>query len=196
MAHALSAQTLTFETHAAFFSRETNQLKAIDPHVYLADSQVAAGTGPQNIVHAAKFRPAFISDDTSTPVFNAQGALLGFTLSSWLGAKGDVTIKPTDGGAAEITAEFSGLRPGGIYSLFENHFDQKPIGFTPLDGQGRTNSFTADTKGSAQIEVQTPKMPTNVNAILLVYHSDGMSHGETRGEIGVTAHHQLIAKVQ
>jgi hypothetical protein len=30
---------------------------------------------------------------------------------------------------------------------------------------------------------------------LLVYHSDGVDHGQQRGQIGVTAHHQLIIRV-
>ena len=38
-------------------------------------------------------------------------------------------------------------------------------------------------------------MPTGVNAVLLVSHSDGKAHKQSRGGIGITAHHQLIAKV-
>jgi hypothetical protein len=38
-------------------------------------------------------------------------------------------------------------------------------------------------------------MLTGANAVLLVYHSDGRTHGTSRGQLGVTAHHQLIAKV-
>ena len=194
-AHAQSSQNFTFETHAAFFSKETKQPKVVDPQVFVADSQAKAGTGPQNIVHASNFRPAVVSDDPSTPLYNANGDLLGFTLGSWLGAKGHVSIMPVEGGAAEITAEFTGLQPGGLYSLFENHFDQKPVGFTPLDGRGSANSFTADANGSATLKIKAPQMPTSANAILLVFQSDGQSHGETRGEIGVNAHHQLIAKI-
>ena len=161
----------------------------------MADPKAEAGIGPQNIAHAAKFRPAIVSSDPATPVYTAKGVPLGFTLGSWLGAKGNASIMLATGGAAEITVEFTGLRPRGVYSLFENHFDQKPIGFTPLDGKGSANSFTADAKGSAKITVRAPQALTNVNAVLLVYHSDGQSHGESRGEIGVNAHHQLIAKI-
>ena len=78
---------------------------------------------------------------------------MGLTLGSWLGGRGEVTITPLEAGRAKIFAKFTGLRPHGVYSLFD------------------------------------------VNAILVVYHSDGKTHGTSRGAIGVTAHHQLIAKV-
>lgn len=194
-ASAEAGYNLKFEPHAVFFSKETKQPKAIDPQVFVKDAQVKAGIGPQNIMHAAKFRPAFLSAAPSTPLFNAKGTPLGFTLGSWLGAKGRVSVKPASGGSAEITAEFTGLRPDGVYSLFENHFDQNPIGFTPLDGQGSKNSFTANAKGSAKVVIKAPKMPTRVNAILLVFHNDGQIYGTSRGKIGINAEHQLIAKV-
>lgn len=193
--HAESKLDLTFETHAAFFSKETKQPTAIDPQVFVMDPAAKAATGPQNIAHAAKFRPAVTSSDPLTKLYNAKGEPLGLRLGSWLGARGTVSISPAKNGAAEISARFTGLQPNGVYSLFENHFDQKPIGFTPLDGQGRVNSFRADAKGSGQIAVTAPKMLTSANAILLVYHSDGQTHGQSRGEIGINAHHQLIAKI-
>jgi hypothetical protein len=31
--------------------------------------------------------------------------------------------------------------------------------------------------------------------VLVVYHSDGKTHGDSRGEIGVGAQHQLIARL-
>ncbi len=88
-------------------------------------------------------------------------------------------------GGAQIVASFKGLKPGGTYSLFENHFDTTPISFTPLDGKGTRNSFKAKRDGSASVSVRSPDMPTGVNTVLLVYHSDGKSHGESRGLIGV-----------
>ena len=42
--------------------------------------------------------------------------------------------------------------------------------------------------------VTAPQLLTHANAVLLVYHSDKTFHGDQRGEIGVTAHHQLIAR--
>jgi hypothetical protein len=83
----------------------------------------------------------------------------------------------------------------GHYSLFENHFDQQPVGFTPLDGAGKANDFMANDSGSATVSVLAPQAPTHANAVLLVYHSDKTSHGDQRGDTGVNAHHQLIARI-
>ncbi|MDE3029179.1 MAG: hypothetical protein KGH84_12355 [Paracoccaceae bacterium] len=185
---------LTFMTHAAFFSHEMNLKAPIDPQVFVKDAASKAAKGPQNIEHIDRLRPAKITQDAkSTPVYDAQGKPLGFTLGSWLGATGSVTIAPSASGA-KMTASFKGLIPNGHYSIFENHFDQKPVGFTPMDGTGTKNNFVAGKDGIATIRMPIPAMPTHANAVLLVYHSDGQDHGTVRGQIGIDAHHQLIAR--
>ena len=189
-----TAARLEFTTHAAFFSQETRQSEPIDPQVFVKDANAKAGNGPQNIQHIDGFRPAHLADPANTPVFTAQGKALGFKLGQWLGPRGKLTLLPQTEGAT-VQVRLSGLIPNGIYSLFENHFDQKPVGFTPLDGKGTTNSFKADGKGVASLTVHASQMPTNVNAVLVVYHSDHLTHGESRGEIGITAHHQMLAKI-
>lgn len=193
-ARAAEALSLQFVTHAAFFSAETKQPVVIDPQAFVADAAQAAAVGPQGIKHVAGFRPAKIAHDGgATPVFTADGRPLGFDLGAWLGATGSVTIAQTNG-APVLTAMFSGLRPGGVYSLFENHFDQKPVGFAPMDGAGKANTFAAGADGAAKVTIQLDRMPTHANAVLLVYHSDGVPHRLERGRIGVDAHHQLIAR--
>ena len=186
---------LAFQTHAAFFSSETHQPRTLDPQVFVRDPGATAGAGPQNIEHGAGLRPAFVDESGSTSIYTARGEPLApLTLGTWLAARGSVSITPRDGGAS-ASAVFAGLHPGGVYSLFENHFDQKPIGFTPLDGSGKTNTFIADANGNARVALVMTAMPTGANAVLLVFHSDGEAHGASRGAIGVNAHHQLIAKV-
>lgn len=193
---AASPLTLEFVTHAAFFSNETKQPKTLDPQVFVKDPAAPEATGPQGIKHVAGVRPPFIDQDAAnSPVFTAEGKPLGFDLKTWLGPKGTVTISE-QGGKAMLQASFTGLKPGGSYSLFENHFDQKPVGFTPMDGTGRTNSFVAQPDGTAKVSMVLPHVPTHDNAVLLVYHSDGQTHGLERGRIGVDAHHQLIARPQ
>ena len=193
---AADSQRLTFIIHAAFFSSETKQPKPVDPQVFVQDPASPAATGPQNIQHIAGVRPALIEQEAKTaPLFNAKGESLGFDFGQWLGATGRVTIMPSANDKAKISAQFSKLRPGGAYSLFENHFDQQPVGFTPLDGDGKANNFVADKKGEARVTLTAPQMLTHANAVLLVYHSDKTFHGDQRGEIGVTAHHQLIARI-
>lgn len=193
-AAAPAAAALPFILHAAFFSQETHQAKPLDPQVFVKDQAAQAAVGPQNIPHAAGVRPAWLAGPRDAEAFNAQGQALGFTLAEWFAATGSVTITPA-GPNTRLACRFTALRPHGVYSLFENHFDQKPIGFTPLDGTGHANSFTADAKGEAAISLVAPGRLSHDNAVLLVYHSDGQAHGAQRGEIGVTAHHQIIARI-
>ncbi len=194
-ANAVAAERgldLTMETHAAFFSSETKQEKPIDPQVFVREEKLPPGVGPQNISHDANLRPALVAERPETELFTAQGKPLGFNLGEWLGARGTVAIGAD---RRTVTVRLQKLRPNGTYSLFENHFDQQPIGFTPLDGRGRTNSFVAKANGTASVKMKAPQTLTHANAVLLVYHSDSATHGESRGEIGVNAHHQLIARV-
>lgn len=194
--NAADSSRLTFMTHAAFFSSETKQPKPVDPQVFVQGASAPAATGPQNIQHVAGFRPAFIDQDAKTsPLYNAKGQSLNFNLGQWLGAKGTVVMSPSARGEAKLKVQFTRLRPNGYYSLFENHFDQQPVGFTPLDGSGKNNNFVASKQGTARITLVAPQMLTHANAVLLVYHSDKIFHGDQRGEIGVTAHHQLIVRV-
>ncbi|MDE2582673.1 MAG: hypothetical protein KGL52_13655 [Rhodospirillales bacterium] len=185
---------LAFERHAVFFSKETHQPRWLDPQVFVFDPAVAAAVGPQGIHHLAGYRPAWVAGPFDVGVSNAEGKPLGFTLADWFGARGEVLIEPM-GAGSRVTCRFTRLRPNGVYDLFENHFDQKPVGFTPLDGTGRRSNFVADADGAAAITVHTPRRMTHANAVLLVYHSDNKTHGMLRGPIGVTAHHQLIARL-
>ncbi len=194
-ASASDPTALDFVTHATFFSREVGLARPLDPQVFARDASAPAATGPQNIEHVAGYRPLLLSDPPDTKLFTAAGKPLPFTAGKWLGASGRVTITPAAAGGADIVATFSGLEPRSVYSLFENHFDQKPVGFTPLDGTGATSSFAVGDDGTATVKVHAPQVPTSVNAVLLVYHSDGKTHWQSRGEIGADAHHQLIAKV-
>jgi len=188
--------SLTFITYAAFFTSNTQQPKPVDPQVFVSDSSSPAAKGLQNIQHVAGVRPAYIDQDAKTTALaNANANPLLFDLGTWLGATGVVTISPSAGGQAKISAKFTKLLPGGYYSLFENHFDQQPVTFTPLDGAGKDNNFTASKSGSAQVNLTAPQMLTHANAVLLVYHSDKTFHGEQLGGIGVNAHYQLIARV-
>lgn len=183
---------LKMETHAAFFSAETKQSKPLDPQVFVRAANAPAGIGPQNIQHGAGLRPALITDPPQTTLFTAEGKPLGFTLGDWLGAKGTVDIAAD---RKTVTVRLEKLRPKATYSLFENHFDQQPIGFTPLDGTGSANSFVTSANGKAKVSVTAPDALTHANAVLLVFHSDNAAHGMSRGELGVTAHHQLIARI-
>lgn len=187
-------QTFGFLTHAAFFSLESKQPDVVDPQAFVADASGKAGSGPQGIVHLAGIRPAFGVENPATPAINAQGRPLGFDLAKWFGAHGFVELKSL---GTNTAAEFSftGLVPDGRYSLFENHFSATGVTFTPLDGTATTNSFTAKRDGRVELKLTIPGTVTHAEGLLLVYHSDGQDHGMQRGELGITAHHQLIVRV-
>ena len=185
---------LDFMLHADFFSAETHQPRPLDPQAFVADPQAKAGVGPQGIHHVDGVRPAFVAGPRDVAVLNAQGKALGFTLGEWFAAKGKAQIRP-EGAGARIACKFSALLPNARYSLFENHFDQKPIGFSPLDGAGTANNFTTDANGTASVTLHAPRPLTHANGVLLVYHSDNQFHGTKRGQIGVTAHHQIIVRL-
>ena len=191
---AASPLKMNFITHAAFFSAESKQPKVLDPQVFVRDAAIPAATGPQGIKRVAGVRPPLIEEETkSSMLYNAEDKPLGFDLQTWLSASGSVTITE-QAGKSLLEANFKGLKPNAKYSLFENHFDQTPIGFTPLDGKGISNTFIANADGTASVSVTAPEKLTSDNAVLLVYHSDASPHGQSRGRIGIDAHHQLIAR--
>ena len=193
---AASPLKMDFVTHAAFFSAESKQPKTLDPQVFVHDAAAQAATGPQGIKHVAGVRPPLIDQDAkSFMLYNAEDKPLGFDLQTWLSASGSVSITE-HGGKSLLEASFKGLKPSATYSLFENHFDQTPVSFTPMDGTGTTNSFVTQPDGSAKVSMMLPDFPTHANAVLLIYNSEGQTHGLERGRIGVDAHHQLIARPQ
>ena len=65
----------------------------------------------------------------------------------------------------------------------------------PLDGKGTANNFVADNDGRATITLVVRSRLTHVNAVALVYHSDAQFHGTVRGDMGITAHVQLIVRI-
>jgi hypothetical protein len=188
------SQVIDFQTHAAFFSNETHQKSPLDPQVFVAEPAAVEAIGPQGIKHVAGTRNALIGETQGLPLLNASGKPLDMSLGAWLASKGQVILTPLSGGREKVTVILSDLKPRGHYSLFENHFDQQPIGFTPLDGTGADNNFVADGEGKAVVTTVSPTRVTHDNAVLVVYHSDGKTHGTSRGDLGVNAHHQLIAR--
>jgi hypothetical protein len=192
---AATAVTLTFVSHATFFSTETKQVAPLDPQVFVKDAASPAGAGPQLIDHDAGVRPALLSDPPDTELFNAQAAPIGLTLKQWLAARGTVEIVQLNANAQNVTVHFDGLSPYGVYSLFENRSDQQGTLFVPLDGSGSSNSFIADAGGGASMTLIVAPPLSHQSTIVLVFHSDGRPHGMSQGGVGVTAHNQLIVRV-
>jgi hypothetical protein len=191
----IRAAELSFSTHAAFYSQETNRLTIIDPQIFVAEAGATAGPGPQNIEHVAGLRPAKPDDPPDDVALNADGASLGFTLGKWFGARGSAEIVQQPSGSDRITCAFSQLIAFGRYSLFEVTFSPKGAIFAPLDGDGAQNGFEAGVDGSASATVDAPHRLAPGSAIVLVYHSDGVDRGGVRGQIGHNAHQQLALRV-
>lgn len=192
-----AAVLLRFQGHGTFFSSETHQPGAIDPQVFVQMPGALGGPGPQDIPHAAGLVPAPLSAPPDTLLYNAEGKPLGTTLGRWLTASGTGSVTPANdrAHADRVSVSFTGLIPGGLYSLFEVTFRPSGNTFAPIDGSGLRHNFVALGDGTARATVLTPAPLTHSNAVLLVYHSDGRTHGRSRGTPGVTAHHQLIAPI-
>ena len=193
-AQAGGAQVLVFVRHATFFSQETRRSPVIDPQIFVSDATAVEGVGPQSIEHAAGLRPARLDDPPDTVVYNAQGTKLGFALDRWFAAGGTADVVPRNGGD-RITCSFQKLIAFGVYSLFKIVFSSEGATFTPLEGDAAANGFTARVDGSATVVVTALQPLQSGNAIVLIYHSDGQTHGASRGQLGVTAHHELIARL-
>lgn len=130
------------------------------------------------------------------PGVDADGAALTITRGVWESAAGSVNFSCVDGGE-RATSRLTGLIPGATYSTFVVHLDiQGPGRFTPWgDAAGTTNNFTADPSGAAAPVNTVPGCTTSNEAIVILWHSDGQTHGTTPGKLGVTWHNSLITPV-
>jgi hypothetical protein len=189
------AQSLQFVTHAQFFSLATHRSPVIDPQIFIKQEALPEGTGPQGIEHVAGERCAQTDDVPDLPAYDSHGDPLGFSVGRWFAAGGTAGIEPLATGGQRISVSFENLLPFGLYSLFRIAFTPAGAVFTPLDGTGTSNSFNAGAEGTAKLTVTTNQPLVKGDAIVLIYHSDGRQHGESRGEIGLTSHQQLIVRL-
>jgi hypothetical protein len=190
----LFAIAVAFSPYAPFFSSSTGATPAVDPQVFVKDPAAAAGVGPQSIAHADGYRPALVqSDPPASPLFNAHGAPLGLTLGQWLGATGSADFETINANAQRATVRFAGLSPYGAYSVFVHPAGQDDTVFTPLGGAGSGNAFVADAGGSAVVNVFVSPPLAPGSAVVVVFHSDGLTHAMDFGAPGITSHIQLIA---
>jgi hypothetical protein len=191
---AAAAET-PFTTHATFYSQEAKRATVVDPQIFIADPAAPASAGPQNIEHIAGFRPARLEDTPEAVASNAAGDSLGFSLGKWFGAGGSADIVTLPTGNDRVTLTFAHLIAFGHYSLFEVTFTPDGATFAPLDGDGTQNNFDATVDGNATVAVAVPHHLEPGSAIVLVYHSDDVDHGVSRGQIGRDAHHQLALRI-
>ncbi|GAC1326646.1 MAG: hypothetical protein NVSMB13_11960 [Mycobacteriales bacterium] len=188
-----AAMAVAYQLHMDFFSRETKTSPVIDPQVFVAATGVPAAVGPQMIQHAAGVQPARKDGSSAAQLLAADGSPLNVSLGQWEKAAGSVSFTCADGQERAVST-LSGLIPSASYSTFVVHLDVQGAGrFVPWgDPQGTTNNFTADAAGTATATNTVAGCLTSHDAALVVWHSDGRSHGATPGVLGVSWHNSLI----
>lgn len=190
---AAARTSLQLERHMDFFSHESHLAVVIDPQMFTSSPGTPAGVGPQMVSHVAGFAPVRESASPSTPLFNADGSPLNVTLGAWEAATGTATLSCSSG-TDTVTAHLAHLFASGVYSLFVVHLHAttNAARFTPL---GTTGTGTAGKSGTLTLTSKTSPCLTVGEAVLVVWHSDGVSHGASPGVIGVTQHNNLIVAV-
>ncbi len=193
---SLPAKHATYQLHMAFFSHESGLGAVIDPQVFVSRPGAAGGVGPQMITHAAGLTPAPGNAPAGTPLLGATGRSLHITFGEWQRARGSLTFSCTKS-VSTVSSRLTGLIPRGVYSVFVVHLKVNgPRRFTPLgSASGSDNTFVASATGTAEPRDSVVGCLTKADAVVVIWHSDGMSHGSAPGVLGVTWHNSVITPV-
>jgi hypothetical protein len=178
---AASDEPEFFMTHVHFEEMHSLRRKAIDPQVFVREKQ--------------DFRPARRGDDPSSPLYTAQGGGLSLNLGHWFGASGTARFLNGPGvPIREVRFSFTGLVPFGVYSIFVSRSTPDTVEIAPF--AKATESLKASVDGSLALATTAEIPLLDGDLVWLVYHSDIATHGNRLGELGVTAHEQLILPVR
>jgi hypothetical protein len=181
----------------ATFQPVTAATTAQPAHVFVRDSSAKAQTDPAvGPVHDAGLRSINDNDPPTAQLTNAHGDPLKVSIADWRAATGSVDVTPSTSGGSRVSATFKGLIPMGSYSLFVRQLAGRAgVVLTPVDITGVADSLFADRDGMGRIIVVSPNPIPPGAQIVLIYHSDGTDHQSSPGNLGVTAHEQLITRV-
>jgi hypothetical protein len=128
-----------------------------------------------------------------TPVLNPDGSQM--TLGQFAAVSGQAGVKCVNKGT-HAALSFTGLRPGGVYTVWNILFGPTPgppIGVGGIGGAN--NSFIADENGEAEIGRTTVEGPLSFFGaagpclldsgfvLEVLYHSDGNTYGPTPGPL-------------
>ena len=145
---------------------------------------------------------------TETPTDTyGKGTDLGVTMAEWLAAEGTGSYECTDG-KATINAEFSGLRPSAVYTMW-NYIDANPP-TSPWQGllfplgarDGSDATFHTDADGNASYSASfEPCLQVSgtqtLTGIAAAWHIDGKTYGESPGDLGVvSATHLMVDLIE
>jgi hypothetical protein len=127
------------------------------------------------------------------PVLNPDGSQM--TLGQYTTIRGSSAVKCIRRGSHSVM-NFTGLRPGGVYTIWivvPDSVPGPPVGVGALGSSVDQNTFVADSTGAGEIARTTPEQDLSIfghvgacmlDAPLLfelVYHSDGLTHGGDPG---------------
>ncbi len=131
-----------------------------------------------------------------------KGRSLRMRMDDWLAAVGTGRYE-VSGHTGRITAQFQRLVENGKYSLWCGWIARgakKSLAIDPCGkADGSDSTFQADYDGRGEIDV-TGRALLQSNAsgsaiIMLVYHSDNVTHGSVPGEFGKNAHTHLTVEL-
>ncbi len=148
---------------------------------------LTAGLGAASIVLAAEdlqHSTLMATDEGGVPP--------GFTAEQWLAASGAAEVVAHEDDEAVIEVAASNLVSEGIYTFW--WVNERLIGMDMGPGGGVPgNEFTADADGDASVTIRVPA-DNDYETMVVAYHADGQTHGESPGEMGsVTFQHLMGA---
>jgi len=137
-----------------------------------------------------------------------RGADLGFSLDSWLAARGSGQYILRDDGSAELRLSFRRLVPNAIYTILCSRMSSPPNPSadekTCVALDGSESALKTDANGNSNFnlalksplpESSTGTAGTLMTVIALDYHSDGKTCGGSPCQFGLNSHVQLSAVV-
>jgi hypothetical protein len=172
-------------------SRQVRRIPVSEVAGFLDTKLYAAGV-------AVPFQPMEENPTDTYP----KGSALELTLRDWLQAKGSGSYV-CDGENATLKANFQGLVPNGVYTLW-NFIDLNPP-VDPWQGllvpagkrDGSQAFVTVDNKGNGSFEqVFEPCLQLSgtqsLAGLALAWHSNGETYGFSSGSMGMVTHAQLM----
>lgn len=118
------------------------------------------------------------------------GAPEGVAKDQWIQASGEARVVSSENGEATIEVEAGGLVPNGLYTIW--WVTPQTIGMDMGPGGGTPgNEFKADAEGNASAIISVPADNT-YGMMVVAYHADEQTHGETPGEMGEQTFEQLM----
>lgn len=110
--------------------------------------------------------------------------------SQWMAARGDAKVVAREGGQDVVEFEARNLVPDGLYTFWWVNKESSGMDMGP-GGGAPDNEFRADAKGSATAEITVPST-NDYQTMIVAYHADNRTHGESPGDMGKTTFNHLM----